>query len=235
MKDAEFNNILDLMMREVSIAIESFYTYVGIHNHLYSNKAIYKVLNQNPSFWNITLHALQNTFFITLGRIFDDDPKSHSIHKLINLCLAIPQLFSKESLAKRKMGDSEKPKWIDGYLSRAFEPSVSDLRIFKKKVSRLRRIYNSVYADIRDKVIAHTEFNDPIQISQLFSRTQVGEIKELLYGLHDLLTVLWELLNNGKKPELGVQTYDYESRISQTTQNALNIFQTRGGQRSLGQ
>lgn len=227
MEDAEFKKNFDLMDREVLTAIESFYTYIGIHNYLASNKAIHETLNQNPSFWKITFHALENTFFITLGRIFDDDPKSHSIHKLVNICLQNPQLFSKESLAKRRIGNGEKPEWLDNYLSGAFEPSASGIRIFKKEVSKLKRVYNSVYGDIRDKVIAHTEFNDPIQISQLFSRTQVGEIEKLLYGLYDLLHVLWELLNNGRKPEFGIQTYDYKERISRTTQNVLNVFRPK--------
>jgi len=233
-KDAKFNKNLDLMDREVSVAIESFYTYVGIHNYLYSNRAIYKILNQNPSFWNVTLHALHNNIFITLGRIFDNDRRDHSIHKLVNICLQNPQLFSIESLARRKIGNGERPKWLDGYLSSAFEPSVNDLRILEEEVSKLRSIYKSAYSDIRNKVIAHTEeFKDPLQISKLYSRTQIGDIEKLLYGLYDLLYVLRELFHNGRKPQFGVQTYYYENkeRISQTIQNVLNFFQPKGLER----
>lgn len=228
MKDESFSKNLDLMDREVSIVIQSFYTYIGIHNYLSSNKVIYEIVNQNPSFWNITLDALKNNFLIALGRIFDKDKRANSIYKLVNTSLVNPQIFSKESLAKRRLGNSDKPKWFDDFLSRAFEPSVNDLTILDEEVSKLRDVYESVYSDIRNKMIAHSELHDPVEISQLFGRTRVGEIEMLLYGLHDLLFVLRELFYNGKKPEFGIQTYDYEETITRTTQNVLNVFQPKG-------
>ena len=225
MEEIEFNELLNLAREEVEIATESFYTYIEIHNQLSSNDSLYRILNRNPSFWNIILHALQNTFIITLGRIFDDLPSSHSIHKVINNCLAHLELFSKAALAKRKMKNGNKPDWLDKYLSNAFEPSVDDLRVFKKELSKHRKVFDPVYKDIRNKVVAHTEFKDSRQISDLFSGTQIGEIEKILYGLHDILDAIWELMQNGKEPTLGSKTYDYKDRISNTTRNVLNSFQ----------
>ncbi|MBW2044103.1 MAG: hypothetical protein JRI96_04360 [Deltaproteobacteria bacterium] len=223
MKDEEFARLLNFVRNEIIRAINSFYTYIEIHNQLASNKALYRKLNRNPSFWNIVLHSLQNTFFITLGRIFDDKSEN-SVHKLVGVCLANPHLFSKESLARRRMKAGKRPQWLDGFLLTAFEPSGEDLRVFRRQVSRLRKIYNAVYGEIRNKVIAHSEFSDSNRVSQLFSKTQVGKIDELLYGLHDVVSVLWELLDNGKRPEFGVQVYDYKDHISKTVGDVLSAF-----------
>jgi hypothetical protein len=131
-------------------------------------------------------------------------------------------------LAKRRIGNGENPKWLDDLLSRAFEPSVNDLKFLDEEVSRLRGVYKSGYSDIRNKVIAHTEeFKDPSYISQLFTRTEIGEIEKLLYGLYDLLYALRELFHNGRKPKFGIQTYECKERISQTTQNVLNVFKPK--------
>lgn len=224
MRDSEFSEILDSLREEVLNAIESFYSYVGIHNQLSSDRDLYAVLNQNPSFWNIVLQALQYNFFIALGRVFDDSPNSQSIHKLVNACLSHPKFFSREALGGRRMQNGQKPPWLDEFLSNAFEPKVSHLRVLKREVSNLRKAYDPVYKDIRNKVVAHTELRNHEDVSNLFSKTQIGEIERILYGLYDVLDSMWELFHNGRKLELGSKTYDHKDRISNVTRNALNTF-----------
>ena len=120
--------------------------------------------------------------------------------------------------------NDKKPNWLDGNLANAFEPSVDDLRNLKREVSKLRKAFDPVYKDIRNKVIAHTEFKDPNQISLLFSKTQIGEIEKTFYGLYDILESIWELLQNGRRPQLASKDYDYRNRISEATQSVLKAF-----------
>lgn len=216
-----FNRDYDLIRDDVNIAIQTFYTWLEIHNYASEDKSIYKKLNENPTFWNLLLHSLQTTFFIVLGKIFDDGPDAHSIHKLMSSCVANPELFSKKALSIRKTKNGKRPEWLDEYLSKAFEPTTKDLRALKNSLSPFRKNFDKVYKDIRNKVVAHKILKENEKISDLFSKTQIKEIEEILHYLYDLLATLWELFHNGREPKLGVQQFDYKNNIQKTTRNVL--------------
>ncbi len=221
MTEIEYWKDYELTRDEVNTAIECFYTYIEIHNYAAEDKNVIRSLNEDATFWNIQLYSLQASFFIALGRIFDDGPETHSIHKLLAATVAHPDFFSKNSLAIRKSEGKERPSWLDEYLMHVFEPQTSDLRAFKKALSPHRAKFKSVYGDIRDYVFAHKILKDKNKVSELFGRTQIKEIDEMLYFFYDLIEVLFQLFYNGRKPELGVGKYDYKERIKNTTRSAM--------------
>lgn len=221
MDDRIFNRDYDLIRDDVYTAIQTFYTWLEIHNYASEDKSIYKKLNENPTFWNLLLHSLQTTFFIVLGKIFDDGPDAHSIHKLMSFCVANPDLFSKKALSIRKTKNGQRPDWLDEYLSKAFEPTTKDLRALKNSLSPFRKKFDKVYKDIRNQVVAHKILKEKEEISDLFSKTQIKEIEDILYYLYDILAVLWDLLHNGREPKLCVQKFYYKDEIQKITRNVL--------------
>lgn len=78
-----------------------------------------------------------------------------------------------------------------------------------------------MYSDIRDYVFAHKILKDKDKVSDLFGKTQIKDIDEMLYFFYDLIEVLFQLFHNGRKPELGVGKYDYRERIKNTTRSAM--------------
>lgn len=230
MTEHEFWIDYELIRDEVWAAIETFYTYIEIHNFAADNKNIYKKINQNPSFWNITLNGLHRSFFIALSKVFDNGPDAHSIHKFIAACIAHPQFFSKHALAARKKKQGLKPDDLKKYMASTYEPSIQDLRLLRKLASTYRKKYDPVYKDIRDLVVAHKILKDKGKVADLFSKTLIEEIEAILYFLYDLLQEIWQLYHNGREIELGVNKYDYKDRIKETTQNVLKsiTFKNKG-------
>lgn len=224
MTEIEFWKDYELTRAEVNTAIECFYTYIEIHNYAAEDKKIFRSLNEDATFWNIQLYSLQASFFIALGRIFDNGPDTHSIHKLLAATVAHPEYFSKDSLAIRKSEGKQRPAWLDDYLVDIFEPQASDLRALKKALSPHRAKFKSVYGDIRDYVFAHKILKDKDKVSELFGKTQIKDIDEMLYFFYDLIEVLFQLFQNGRKPELGIGKYDYKERIKNTTRSAMLKF-----------
>ena len=221
MEEKEFWDDYEIIRNEVDRAIEAFYTYMSIHRIANDNREIYLAMNQNPTFWNINLYSLQTTFFITMGRIFDDGKDAHSVHKLLSSALAHPDFFSKKALAKRKTKGNEKPIWLDEYLKDVFEPGIPDLRQIKIQLKPYRRKFDEAYRDIRNTVFAHTITKDSEAVSKLFGNTKIPEIEDILYVLKDLLESLWELYHNGRRLEFGKASKNYASRIEQTTHDVL--------------
>jgi hypothetical protein len=221
MTETEYWNDYSLTRHEIVAATEAFYTYIEIHNFMAENKALYRRMNSYPTFWIIQLNALQTTFFITLSRIFDNGKDAHSIHKLLTATVAHPEFFSRAALGWRRSDGDDEPEWLHAYLAEAFEPQTADLRALKKSVSAPRATYDRAYSDLRNHVFAHKILKDQAQITELFGRTKIGDIDEMLYCLNDTIEVLGELFRNGRKPQLGVRTYHYRTRIKNATRGAL--------------
>lgn len=221
MEETEFWRDYELIRGEVDRSIETFYTYLSIHKVANDNREIYLTMNRNPSFWNINLYALQTTFFITMGRIFDDGKDAHSVHKLVSSALAHPEFFSKEALAKRKTRGQGKPTWLEEYLENVFEPGIADLRSIKSQLKPFRKMFDEAYRDIRNSVFAHTLIKESESVSKLFGKTKISAIGEILYVLKDMLEAMWQLYNNGRRLEFGNTSKDYKDRIESTTHSVL--------------
>jgi hypothetical protein len=232
MIESEYWRDYELTRDEVNTAIESFYTYVEIHNFAAEDDDIYRTLNEAPTFWNIQLYCLQTAFFIALGRIFDNGKDVHSVHKLLAATLAHPEYFSKRALSIRKTAGKEKPEWLDNYLAEAFEPCVSDLRALKKAVAPYKKKFDSVYGDIRDSVFAHKILKEKERVSELFGKTQMKDIDDMLYFLYDLMESLFFLFHDGRRPKLGAGTYAYKERIKNTTRNVLRTLSSAYAKRA---
>ncbi|OGS80865.1 MAG: hypothetical protein A2Z94_03625 [Gallionellales bacterium GWA2_55_18] len=222
MTETQYMEELYLIINEVNTAIECFYTYIEIHNYAAEDKRIFKVLNENPTFWNINLYSLQTTFFIVLGRIFDDGEDTHSIHKLLAATVAHSEFFSKNALGARKAAAGLKPDDVDSYIADVFEPQVPDLRVLKKTFSIHRVNYDATYADIRSRVFAHNILISKQDVGALFDKALIGEINNMLYNLKDILDALRDLVQNGRRPEFGVRTYEYQNRIKQRVRKTFD-------------
>ena len=221
MKNKIFTQDFELLRNEVDSAIESFFTYISMHNEIASDAELKRKINKNPTFWLIVLSSLQTKFFISLGKIFDDHKHAHSIGKLKCSIDKNKELFSNKELAKRKSPNGVIPDWLDDYIMNTMEPTSDDFRKFKKQFAKCRSIWNLGCKDIRNKVIAHIELKEPSEITNLFQKTNILEIEEMLYTLHDTLESLWQLQHNGGTPVFGVREYGYKSRIKSTTASAM--------------
>ena len=214
-----------ILQDKVHTAIECFYTYIEANNYASEDKNVYFKLNQHPTFWNITRYSLQSGFFMTLGKIFDDGPDTLSIHKLLSDCVEHTEYFSKQALASRKVAEGIMSQSdAQQYVKSKYEPTAKDLRLFKKCLSPYRKNFESVYKQIRNLIFGHIILKDKADISELFSKTNVGEIDRMLHFLYDLLDNIWYLYQNGQKPSLGSRKYNYKKRIKDDTRGFIDTI-----------
>jgi len=156
MKEREdiFRHELEVFRTEAESAIQFFYAYHSIHAFLADNDKALQIVNKAPLFWRTNVGALQTSFFIVLGRVFDQN-SNHNIGRLLKTSQNNADFFSKEALEGRKRKDSKNAdEWIDDYMKDAYEPTVSDFRRLRKYVSKYRKIYVNEYRDIRRKIYA---------------------------------------------------------------------------------
>ncbi|MEW6108163.1 MAG: hypothetical protein AB1632_03190 [Nitrospirota bacterium] len=208
-REDKFNHELEVFRTEIDSAIQFFYAYVTMNAALAGNKDALDMVNRTPLFWKTVSGALQTSFFIALGRIFDQHQKSqHNIDKLIRIAQDNAIIFSKEELEVRARGRSaNSSEWIDDFMKRAYVPRADDFRRLRRYVSKYRKIYEKVYRDIRHKLYAHKELSNPDDVKGLFAKTNIREIQKLLIFLNKLHFALWLLFHNGNKPVLRQMKY----------------------------
>jgi hypothetical protein len=226
MTEAEYWADYQVIENEVATAIETFYAHLEMNNYASEDPAVLRGFSDAPTFWITARYGLITTFFVTLGRLFDEDRNAHSIHKLLRATGAHPEYFSRHALAERKRRPSGggEPDWLADLLKDAWEPDAADLRALRRALAPSIRKYEAFYEPIRHKVFAHKELKDTASVDALFSKAIIHDVEEVLNALHDLLAAIWQLYHNGVKPLLGVRTYGYKDRIERittTTRRAL--------------
>jgi hypothetical protein len=179
--DEHFERELEIFRTEAEACAQFLFAFLAVHDVAYRKKAVHKLLNRAPLFWNTCLGALQASAFIALGRVFDSN-SPHNINKLLKIAQDNrTQLFSKAALGRRKQGSKlQPPEWLRDFLRSAHEPSVDDFRRIKKRVAKWRRTYEANYRDVRHQVFAHKEVTEEHEITALFSKGTSRELQQLI-------------------------------------------------------
>jgi hypothetical protein len=201
MTETEYWTEFQLIQNEVATAMESFYAHQEINIYATEDPAVLRGLQDAAFFWVTVRHGLLTTFFITLGRLFDEAGSARSIHKLLRDTAAHPEFFSREALAERKRqssGEAE-PAWLTDFIKDIWQPEAADLRALRLALRPSIQKYQAFYEPIRDKVFAHREVMDGAAVSALFSKAIIGEIEDVLKALHELTSAIFQLYQNGRK------------------------------------
>jgi hypothetical protein len=206
---------------EVDSASYSFYMWKAIHEAT-ANADVLEAMNRNPLSWSVMLHALQTTYFIALGRLFDSDRRSLSVHKLLRLCADHAEEFSRERLRERKLAlgfrDAEQ---LERYLAATYEPISSDFDVLLPKADAMSRVFKEKYQPIRHKHLAHRDLAHLGSVNVLYQKTDVGEVEALLRFTYAIERYVWELFNNGRKYDLGDLTSDVHERVEEDVTQLL--------------
>jgi hypothetical protein len=205
-----------LIRGDVEVAIKSNNTYLTIHNLVAAESEIYEEVNRHADFWNLNSYALQTTFFIAFGRIFDKRTDSFSVQRLVEATIKNPAFFSKSALRERKRETSKitdaDPQWLVDYVNAAWEPTAADLEPLRIALTPHYNKFTAIYQPIRHKYFAHRGMESEQAIAALFGKTLIGDIAEILRFLHTLLWAITEMAWNARPPDLG-NSSDYEAYV----------------------
>ena len=146
---------------------------------------------------------MQAATLVALGRVFDPEPKNHSLTRLLTLAHANLDIFSRDALAAQKRKLSPKADdWLYEYLNTAYVPTREDFRKLKQLVAIRRKTYEEKYRPLRHQVFAHRAVSTPAQVDELFAKINLREIRQMLVFLESLYQALWQLYFNGHRPTL---------------------------------
>jgi hypothetical protein len=213
--ESNFARELENFGDEVQDATQCFSVWITMHSVARRNRKVFDIFNQHARFWNTCARAVQANSLLALGRIFDKNPRSHSIERLLQLAEKSRSIFSRDALEKRvqKRIDGQ---LLDNFMGSVYVPSARDFQ-------RLRR-----HVDSRRKV-AH---KDRRNVSAFAAKTNIRELGRLLDFLNRFYHALWHLLHNGRKPNIGPARHSSQRRIASETRKFLkSLIEAKGAGR----
>ena len=208
---------------EVTAAAWSFFVWKSFNRIVSKDDELYQRINVNALSWNVITHSLQSTFFITIGRLFDIDGAAFSVHAFLRSCIENIGQFSLEALRQRKIDDNGGvvPDWLDDYMANSYTPTENDFQRIRGEVSKYQKVYEDIYKPIRHQLIAHKEKESIEKADELFGKTNIGHIEELLDFFHQIENIVFDLLHNGKLNEIGFYSFSESERVEKDVNDLL--------------
>jgi len=215
---------LKLYQDEVATATWAFYAWKHIRNIGSNDRAVRQGLNRNAATWNVIAHSLQTTFFITIGQLFDINGDAFSVHALLRFCIRNIEQFDTQHIRERKLTDQMgvEPDWLAEYMEHVYEAKDEDFQCLKGEVSKHQKRYEEIYRPIRNKVMAHKEIASLSSVTQIFGRTNIGEIQDFLTVLEQIQNIIFDLAHNGKLKKIGDYPLREEHRIERDISSLLD-------------
>lgn len=160
--EKEFEHELEAFRVSAETAAQFFYAFQAIHFLSSRDKAVLGLLNQAPMFWNTSIGALREALFIALGRVFDQDGRTHNVDRLLKVAQDNPDLFKASAPRWRKKGDASEPlDWLDDYVASAYEPQPGDWRRLRRHVSSWRRVLHGELPEHSPPSVCTSGTNQP--------------------------------------------------------------------------
>ena len=208
---------------EVNVAATSFYAWKNINNLAANDPALFQGLQRNALSWNIITHALQITFFTSLGRLFDRDKRSLTVTTFIHKCEDSLAEFSKPAFEARRTAENHgvRPDYMDELLGKLYEPVAADFQVLSRAVAPWETVYANNYQPIRHKLIAHKDLATIGSKDSLFCNTNIEEAEKLLEFLHQVALVIEQLILNGRLTQLTDHRLNEEDYVRQDLESLL--------------
>ncbi|MBL7934705.1 MAG: hypothetical protein JNM51_02725 [Bacteroidia bacterium] len=219
----DFNDQLTQIELNLDEAMGAYFVYDNIIQKAVADEMFLQKMNQNLYFWHSIIYSLQTTYFICMGRIFDNKSKVLSVNAFLNKCSENIQMFSKAELAKRKIDILKSDIEFQNYIDNAYEPTQEDFRFLKNIVKEYSKDYESNYRDIRHKVFGHTEVTKKEELERLFSNTSKIKLEEMFLVMKHIMIGLFGLYHNGHKIEFTSNILQYGFNLFTKIKEESNI------------
>jgi hypothetical protein len=160
-------------------------------------------VNEDADFWNGIGGGLQSATFVALGRIFDDDARTHSAQQVLRRARDYPGIFSAKALEARKVEAGLAAQDAATYAAAAYiPPKTGGFAQLQAALDDKQKFYRTKIKKIRDEVFAHAVALSPEERSAMFAGVFLRQFWELAVFPLQLHEALWQLYANGRKPEL---------------------------------
>lgn len=194
---------LEVLRKQADDCATCLYAYLSIHAVADRSQAVRSRLNRDALFWNVSLHALQASAILAIGRAYETN-STHNVGAFMRVIWRNRPVFSRAALRARKQQEvfAGDLTGLNTYMHGIRVPTRSDLARVSRVVSKHRATYIQKYRPLRDQIFAHTLTASAAAIGALFSQTNVRELQRMATYLGLLHDGFWEAFHNGGRLHL---------------------------------
>lgn len=198
--DDGFEDRLKIFRDEIFQAEMSFYTFRTVQDFLADNEA---EASRSVLFWIAIRNSLVVNLFMTLGRIFEDDKKSHSVDAFLKFCKTYNHIFSKKNLRARKSAAMAAAE-LDKYMEKIPQVTVrkDDFEVVETEMAAKKLVVEKAFRKIRHRVITHKDVKTVGREEELLSKAAFHDIEQVIVSLNKVAQTFWELYANGTRIDL---------------------------------
>lgn len=198
--EALFKAELSICLNEVEKCNQVFFTFMTIHGEYADRAEVRDLVDASPFFMRTVLGSLQESMFIALGRLFDEN-SAHSLNALHTQAMAAPGMFSMAALERRKIASSpQNLDWLPAYMEDVYVPVSVDFRSLRKQLAAHRKIYIKKLHYLRCKWFAHREIGGKQVANDLLAKTEIAELESMMTFVSLYQRAFQDLFDNGNKP-----------------------------------
>ena len=181
---------------------------------------IFMGVDVNAGFWKAYSYSSIVCIIISLGRIFDDNKKSHGLCRMIKLAKK-SNSFAKVKLRERVISKSKIPSdKIEDFMKRTHELSTDDFSDIEEYSKVTKEKWDSI-KDIRNKIFAHQDMMDDYKKEAIFQKCEYIVFEEIIDRLLTIENIFCEAYKKGSKPDFTYKDTYFRGMVSEDVSKLL--------------
>jgi len=194
-------------------SLRFLYASIAFHEAL-SDESKVKFLNRNPDYWRLFEASMLSNVFLSVRRLYENKHDSFNVQKLISVFIQNIDDFSLESVKRRKIANGalssiQAEKYIEG----KYEPNEDDFKNMAKYIRERSKRMKGVYTNVASKVYAHAIHFSHSEVLKPNQSLNLYEIEKALLSIWHVYEQVWQLYENGRRPELCEPSYQYKNEV----------------------
>ena len=205
--------LIDNLRKETETTLRVLYALKQFRLFLTKQEDVNKI-NKNYYFWQIYEVSIRTNLFIGIRRLYEVKSGTFNFQKFIEKCIEKKSAFSKKSLRARKIKASRNSSdWIDSYMKDTYEPTENDFKALSKIVRNNSKKMKGIYTEVANKIYAHAIHLDKASMEGIAGNLEFDEIESALLSIWHCYNQVWQMYENGRKPEFEIGVYRYKQEV----------------------
>lgn len=205
--------LIDNLRKETVTTLRVLYALKQFRLFLTKQEDVNKI-NKNPYFWQIFEVSVRTNLFIGIRRLYEVKSGTFNFQKFIEKCIENIEDFSKKSLRARKLkASANSSDWIDSYMENKYEPTEHDFKALSKIVRNNSKKMKGIYTEAANKIYAHAIHLDKVSMADFSENLEFDEIEAALLSIWHCYEQVWQMYENGRKPEYEIGVYPYKQEV----------------------
>lgn len=213
--------LIDNLRKEAETTLRALFALKQFRHSVTCRECV-EVINKNPYFWLLYESSTRTNLFIGIRRLYENEGNTLNFQRVIEICCENIFEFSLASLRTRKIEQSDNAEeWIEKYIAEAYEPTVDDFYAISALVRDNSKRMRGIYTSVASTIFAHAVHIDYPVMEEQMKDLNFGEMEQALNSIWHAYSQIWQMYENGRKPDLEIEQYPYQEEILESVSTQL--------------